>query len=42
MEANLGTALQPNGSAIVRVIAQQYSFVPGCIVVPTDTPSYSV
>ena len=38
MEANLGTALQPNGSAIVRVIAQQYSFVPECIVVPTDTP----
>jgi cytochrome c oxidase subunit 2 len=38
MEANLGTALQPDGSAIVRVIAQQYSFVPSCIVVPTDTP----
>jgi len=38
MEANLGTAVQPNGSAIVRVIAQQYSFVPACIVVPTETP----
>jgi cytochrome c oxidase subunit 2 len=38
MEANLGTAVQPDGSAIVRVIAQQYSFVPSCIVVPTDTP----
>ena len=38
MEANLGTAVQPNGSAIVRVIAQQYSFVPECIVVPTNTP----
>ena len=37
MEANLGTEVQPNGSAIVRVIAQQYSFVPQCIVVPTDT-----
>jgi cytochrome c oxidase subunit II len=37
MEANLGTAIQPDGSAIVRVIAQQYSFVPQCIVVPADT-----
>ncbi len=37
MEANLGTAMQPDGSAVVRVIAQQYSFVPGCIVVPTGT-----
>ena len=34
MEANLGTEMQPDGSAIVRVIAQQYSFVPPCIVVP--------
>jgi cytochrome c oxidase subunit II len=38
MEANLGTAVRPDGSAIVRVIAQQYSFVPSCIVVPTGTP----
>lgn len=38
MEANLGTAIQPDRSAVVRVIAQQYSFVPRCIVVPTDTP----
>jgi len=38
VEANLGTALQPDGVATVRVIAQQYSFVPSCIVVPTDTP----
>lgn len=37
MEANLGTAIQSDGSAVVRVIAQQYSFVPGCIVVPTQT-----
>jgi cytochrome c oxidase subunit II len=37
MEANLGTAIQPDGSAIVRVIAEQYSFVPSCIVVPADT-----
>lgn len=38
MEGNLGTAMQPDGSAVVRVIAQQYSFVPQCIVVPTDVP----
>lgn len=38
MEANLGTAIQPDGSAIVHVIAQQYSFVPQCIVVPAKTP----
>jgi len=37
MEGNLGTEIQPDGSAIVRVVAQQYSFVPSCIVVPTDT-----
>ena len=37
VEANLGTAIQPDGSAIVRVLAQQYSFVPQCIVVPSDT-----
>ena len=37
MEGNLGTAIQPDGSAVVRVIAQQYSFVPQCIVVPADT-----
>jgi cytochrome c oxidase subunit II len=38
MEANLGTSMQPDRSAVVRVIAQQYAFVPQCIVVPTDTP----
>jgi cytochrome c oxidase subunit 2 len=37
LEGNLGTEIQPDGSAIVRVIAQQYSFVPGCIVVPAQT-----
>ena len=38
VEENLGTAVQPDGSVIVRVIAQQYSFVPSCIVVPANTP----
>lgn len=37
MESNLGTAVQPDGSVIVRVIAQQYSFVPNCIVIPANT-----
>ena len=36
VEENLGTAVQPDGSVIVRVIAQQYSFVPSCIVVPAQ------
>jgi cytochrome c oxidase subunit 2 len=38
MDANLGTATQPDGSVIIRVLAEQYSFVPHCIVAPTDTP----
>lgn len=38
MESNLGSALQPDGSVIVRTLGQQYSFVPSCILVPTDTP----
>src|SRR5262249_37203657 len=33
-EANLGTVLAPDGSAVVRVVAQQYAFVPSCLVVP--------
>lgn len=37
MESNLGTEVRPDGSVIVRVIAEQYSFVPACIVVPADT-----
>jgi cytochrome c oxidase subunit 2 len=38
VEGNLGTATQPDGSVVVRVIAQQYSFVPSCIIVPANTP----
>jgi cytochrome c oxidase subunit II len=37
IESNLGSALEPDGSVTVRVIGQQYSFTPQCIVVPTDT-----
>lgn len=38
VESNLGTALGPDGKVTVRLIAQQYSFVPQCIVVPADMP----
>jgi cytochrome c oxidase subunit 2 len=38
VESNLGTALEPDGSSTVRLIAQQYDFVPRCVVVPADTP----
>jgi len=37
-EANLGTVVAPDGSAVVRVVAQQYTFVPNCIVVPAGKP----
>ena len=38
VESNLGTALAPDGKVTVRLIGQQYSFVPQCIVVPADMP----
>ncbi|AWK86016.1 cytochrome C oxidase subunit II [Azospirillum thermophilum] len=38
VESNLGSAVEPDGSVTVRVIGQQYSFTPQCMVVPTDTP----
>jgi len=37
MEANLGTVIERDGSATVRILAQQYAFVPSCIVVPDGT-----
>jgi cytochrome c oxidase subunit II len=37
IESNLGTAVEPDGSVMVRAIGQQYSFTPQCIVVPADT-----
>jgi cytochrome c oxidase subunit 2 len=37
-ESNLGTAVEPNGSVTVRLIAEQYAFVPDCARVPVDTP----
>jgi cytochrome c oxidase subunit II len=38
VESNLGTALDADGKVVVRLVAQQYSFVPACIVVPAGMP----
>ena len=38
VESNLGTALEPDGSVTVRLIAVQYDFVPRCVRMPADTP----
>lgn len=38
VESNLGTRLGPDGKVVVRLIAQQYSFEPQCIVVPAGMP----
>jgi hypothetical protein len=38
VESNLGTALEPDGTATVRIIAGQYDFIPSCIQVPAQTP----
>jgi cytochrome c oxidase subunit 2 len=38
VESNLGTAIEPDGSATVRLIGEQYDFVPHCVRVPANTP----
>jgi cytochrome c oxidase subunit 2 len=38
VESNLGTAIEPDGSATVRLLAMQYDFVPRCVRVPANTP----
>jgi cytochrome c oxidase subunit 2 len=38
VESNLGTSVGADGKVIVRIVAQQYSFQPQCIVVPAETP----
>jgi cytochrome c oxidase subunit 2 len=38
VESNLGTSVGADGKVTVRLIAQQYSFQPQCIVVPAGTP----
>ena len=37
-ESNLGTAIEPDDSATVRIIAEQYDFIPNCVEVPVNTP----
>ncbi|MGP8097581.1 MAG: cytochrome C oxidase subunit II [Steroidobacteraceae bacterium] len=37
IESNLGSAVEPDGSVTVRLVGQQYSFTPQCILVPTET-----
>jgi cytochrome c oxidase subunit II len=38
VESNLGTVMGADDKVIVRLVAQQYSFVPQCIVVPAEMP----
>jgi len=38
VESNLGTTIEPDDTATVRIIAEQYDFVPGCVQVPVGTP----
>jgi cytochrome c oxidase subunit 2 len=38
VENNLGTTLGADGKVMVRLIAQQYSFEPQCLVVPAGMP----
>jgi cytochrome c oxidase subunit II len=38
VESNLGAAQGPSGLLTVRMIAQQFVFVPQCIVVPAGVP----
>jgi cytochrome c oxidase subunit 2 len=37
VETSLGSSAEPDGSVTVRVLANQYSFTPQCIVVPANT-----
>jgi cytochrome c oxidase subunit II len=38
VESNLGSAVEPDGSVTVRIVAQQYSFTPQCLLVPAGVP----
>jgi cytochrome c oxidase subunit 2 len=37
VQSNLGTAVEPDGSVTVRIVAEQYAFVPHCVRVPAAT-----
>jgi cytochrome c oxidase subunit II len=38
VESNLGTEQEGDGSVTVRMVAQQYLFIPHCILVPAGVP----
>ena len=38
VEGNLGTSVGADGKVVVRLIAQQYSFQPACLLVPAGIP----
>ncbi len=38
VESNLGSQHDPDGSVTVRMIAQQFVFVPACVIVPAQVP----
>lgn len=38
IESNLGSTAEADGTVTVRVLANQYSFTPSCLLVPADTP----
>jgi cytochrome c oxidase subunit 2 len=38
VESNLGTAVEPDGSVTVRLIAEQFDFIPRCVEVPAGRP----
>ena len=38
VESNLGTAVGADGKVVVRLVAQQYSFQPQCILAPAGMP----
>jgi cytochrome c oxidase subunit II len=38
IESNLGSVLEPDGTVTVRIVAQQYSFTPQCLLVPAGVP----
>lgn len=38
VEGNLGTSVGPDGKVVVRLVAQQYSFHPPCLLVPAGVP----
>ena len=39
IESNLGSAVEPDGSVTVRIVGQQYSFTPQCILSRPIRPS---